>query len=74
MGRAADRVAAGHNPETEIGIVGNIALAEVIRTIDESLGIEANSPETIERKGSSRPLVDTGELKQSITVVVEREK
>lgn len=29
-----------------------------------------NSPATIERKGSSRPLIDTGNLRQSITWVV----
>ena len=36
-----------------------------------SAGIEPpNSPETIERKGSSKPLVDTGQLKASITWLV----
>ncbi len=30
-----------------------------------------NAPSTIKRKGSSRPLVDTGALRQSITYVVE---
>ena len=32
-----------------------------------------NAPETIERKGSSKPLVDTGQLKASITYRVYRE-
>lgn len=37
-------------------------------------GIEpANAPSTIERKGSSKPLVDTGQLKASITFRVYRE-
>jgi hypothetical protein len=31
----------------------------------------ANAQSTIERKGSSKPLVDTGRLRQSITYVVE---
>ncbi len=35
-------------------------------------GIEPpNSPKTIEAKGSSKPLVDTGQLRSSITFVVE---
>lgn len=31
-----------------------------------------NSPFTVERKGSDRPLVDTGELRKSITYVIRR--
>ncbi len=31
----------------------------------------ANAPSTIEQKGSSKPLIDTGRLRQSITWVVE---
>ena len=39
-----------------------------------SQGIEPpNTPETIERKGSSKPLVDTGQLKAAITFRVYRE-
>lgn len=39
-----------------------------------SAGISpANAPSTVQRKGSSTPLVDTGRLRQSITYVVEGE-
>ena len=31
----------------------------------------ANAPSTIERKGSSNPLIDTGEMRQSVTHKVE---
>lgn len=34
-------------------------------------GWKPNSPETIERKGSSRPLIDTGEMRKSITHIVK---
>ena len=33
---------------------------------------EANSKKTVELKGSSRPLIDSGQLSQSITYVVEK--
>jgi len=37
-----------------------------------SAGIQpANAESTVERKGSSKPLVDTGRLRQSITYVIE---
>ena len=37
-------------------------------------GIEpANAPSTVARKGSSKPLIDTGQLRSSIDFVVERD-
>ena len=39
---------------------------------DGENGWPPNSPETIERKGSSLPLVDTGTLRKSITYVIEK--
>lgn len=32
-----------------------------------SLGLQEDSPETVKRKGSSTPLIDSGQLRQSIT-------
>jgi hypothetical protein len=75
MDRAARRVADGRDVETELGVVGEHALSEVVRTIDEQIGLLDNADSTIRRKKSSKPLIGkTGQLKQSITVVVEREK
>ena len=34
----------------------------------------ANQPETIKRKGSEKPLIDTGELRKSITYVIREKK
>jgi hypothetical protein len=57
-----------------------------MRTSLQRLGIEAqgdvqmsivsggwapNSPVTVKMKGSSRPLIDTGAMRQSVTYVVE---
>jgi len=50
--------------------VGSQAVGVVQEAI--SAGINpANAPATVERKGSSTPLVDTGALRQAITYVVE---
>lgn len=46
-------------------VVG-LVQARIARGIDPP-----NSPETVERKGSSKPLVDTGQLRSSITWKVE---
>jgi len=35
---------------------------------------KANTPETIERKGSAKPLIDTSELRKSIIYVVEEKE
>lgn len=32
----------------------------------------ANAPETVKRKGSARPLIDTGEMRKAITYVVRK--
>jgi hypothetical protein len=36
----------------------------------DSNGWEANTPATVARKGSSRPLIDTGQMRKAITYVV----
>ena len=38
--------------------------------VDPDNGWEPNSPRTVERKGSSRPLIDTGSMRNAITYVV----
>ena len=56
--------------EQAIEKLGVVAAGEVKREF--VVGTFApNKPATIKRKGSSRPLIDTGSLRQSITYVVE---
>jgi hypothetical protein len=38
--------------------------------VDSRNGWAPNAPRTIERKGSDRPLIDTGEMRKSITYIV----
>jgi hypothetical protein len=51
-------------------IAKNIIIPDIISGIDNSMAINggrlpANDKQTINRKGSSRPLIDTGELRSS---------
>lgn len=48
-----------------VGILGIKSQADVVSTIN-NWDDPPNSPETIDRKGSSQPLVDTGIMKKSI--------
>lgn len=50
--------------------LGVVAAGEVKREFTAGT-FEPNKPATIARKGSSRPLIDTGSLRQSITYVLE---
>lgn len=56
-----------------LGLLGSWLSTEMKKRITEGEGIPpANSPKTIEKKKSSRPLVDTGRMLNSITWVVEK--
>lgn len=56
-----------------LGIFGERATSDVKKTIEDGIDPE-NAESTIARKGSSLPLVDTGELKNTaITYMVRRE-
>lgn len=61
-------VAKGKIPlERGLAIIGEKVKADVKRAITQGAGIPPpNAPSTIARKGSSRPLVDTGRLVGSI--------
>lgn len=50
-------------------LVGELVVGRIVERISEGID-PANSPETIKRKGSSTPLIDTGHLRQSITYVL----
>lgn len=53
-----------------LSVLGELIQSDIIKTINSGVS-PANSPETIERKGSSTPLIDSGQLKQSIRYIVE---
>lgn len=43
----------------------------VQETIKEG-NFPANAPSTVKKKGSDRPLIDTGHMRQSVTTVIDR--
>lgn len=53
-----------------LGIIGEKAVADVRATIRGGVS-PANTPATIDRKGSSTPLIDTGQLINAITYEVK---
>ena len=59
----------GANPNLGFEWVGQLATRDIKRKID-SIKSPANSARTIETKGSSNPLIDTGQMRQSITHLV----
>lgn len=68
---AAKRFIAGEDMERVLNKLGAWGAAKVKATITEGEGVPPPLKQaTIDRKGSSRPLVDTGQLKNSITWVV----
>ena len=56
--------------DSALGIVGQLTERDIKRTI-RSLSEPANAQATIEIKGSSNPLIDTGTMLNSIRYVVE---
>ena len=54
------------SPNRLLGIVGEKVQADMIATINKGIPPELKAA-TVARKGSSKPLVDTAQLKQAIT-------
>ena len=54
-----------------LGIVGEVALSDVINRINRGIPPKLR-PATVARKGSTKPLIDTGQLKGSIKAKVEK--
>ena len=50
-----------------------IARNAVVRKINKG-PFTPNAPATVKRKGSSQPLIDTGNLRKSITFVIRDDK
>lgn len=72
LASGARLIASGKSSPKQIaGIVGELAVADVVNGINAGLP-PPNAPSTIDRKGSSTPLVDTGQLKASIKSVVRK--
>lgn len=63
-------VTQGMKPERALGLLGSWAAAEVKSTITEIDIPPPLAQATIDAKGSSKPLVDTGQLKNAITYEV----
>lgn len=59
------------NLNTALGLVGSYVAGEISAKI-VSIKSPPNSPATIAEKGSSNPLIDTGQLKNSITWSVNK--
>lgn len=55
-----------------LALVGEAAQADVQKYIVEHQGFAPLKPATIKRKKSSKPLIDTGQLRQSIRYKIER--
>lgn len=69
----ADGLEDGQQPEQLLEMVGLVAVAKVQQYMVD-LRSPPNAPQTIARKGSSNPLIDTGALRQSVTHKVTDEK
>ena len=51
-----------------LGVLGERAVADIRLKVTDGAGIPPpNAPETVERKGSDRPLIDTGRMLQSLS-------
>ena len=62
-----NRIFAGKSKKAdEIGRLGLLGTALVVKKIDKG-PFKANKPKTVQRKGSSKPLIDTGRLRQAYT-------
>ncbi len=76
LGEAARQMTAGFpdKAERELARAGTIGANAAKRFFTEENGWPPNAPSTIKRKGSDRPLIDTGALRRSITHIVRVDK
>ncbi len=64
-------LASGKTAETLLNEIGNFQKSLVQEKIAEG-SFAPNAESTIRRKGSSKPLIDTGRMRQSVNYVVKR--
>lgn len=69
----ADAIEDGEPMDVTLNRVGLVAVAGVQDYMDE-LSTPGNAPSTIAKKGVDNPLIDTGELKQSVTYKITNTK
>ena len=69
--RVAHGAVFGLGTNAALNQLGNVVQGMVQRKIVDGPFVP-NSPATIKRKKSSKPLIDTGHLRQSIRYVIER--
>jgi len=69
----AEAIEDGEPMDVALNRVGLVAVAGVQNYMDE-LSSPANAPSTVKRKGSDNPLIDTGELKQSVNYKITNTK
>ncbi len=71
LGASAQAIARGHahQAEQELRRVGTIAANAVKRYFTEG-ALAPNAPSTIARKGSDRPLINTGQMRRAVTFIL----
>ena len=69
----ADAIEDGEPMDVALNRVGLVAVAGVQDYMDE-LSTPRNAPSTIAKKGDDNPLIDTGEVKQSVTYKITNTK
>lgn len=69
--RVANGAVFGFGTNAALNQLGNVVQGMVQRKIVDG-PFKPNAPSTIKRKRSSKPLIDTGHLRQSIRYVIER--
>jgi hypothetical protein len=66
LGKISESVAKGGDVDAPLGRLGLVGVADVRAWVVAGYSKPENQPETIARKGSSTPLVDTGSLLGSL--------
>lgn len=69
LNRSAFKILSGETTVGEVTLKLGILAQGDVQTEIVNLSDPANAPATIKKKGSSNPLIDTGEMKNSVTFV-----
>lgn len=62
-----------HPPYKAMGMLGEMIRSDIVQSINQT-NTPPNSPLTIKQKGSSKPLVDTGKMRASVSFQVRAKK
>jgi hypothetical protein len=72
-GKLLSKVIAGEMPQDKaLGVLGMKLATEAKKVITVGSRLAPNAPATVEAKGSSRPLVDTGRLVNAVTHAIDK--